>query len=116
MSELLPGRVRWASADPPGTVHVEPTLGERTAEERWEARAAQWRAMELAEDVFGGEVAARLTGRIGGHPFRGLLHLDVPFGDLAQHRLREAAFLAAAAHDPVLERVPFVFVFTPVPG
>jgi hypothetical protein len=116
MSDLFPGGRRDALVEKPGTVHVDPTLGERTAEARWETRAAQWRARELAEEVFGGEVAARLTGRRGGHPFRGLLHLDVPFRDLAQHRVREAAFLSAAARDPVLERVPFVFVLTPVPG
>jgi hypothetical protein len=55
-------------------------------------------------------VRARVTGRLRG-PFRGLLHLDVPFRDLAEHQARERCFLSAAAQDPVIARVPFVFVF-----
>ena len=92
------------------TIFVDPTLAQVQERDRWEARAAQWRARELAEAVFGGEVEARLDGPKRG-PFRGLLHLDVPFADLAEHRRRERAFLAAAVADPVLARMPLVFVF-----
>ena len=94
----------------PWTIFVDPTLARVQDRERWEARAAQWRAREIAEAVFGGEVRARLVGPTPGG-FRGLLHLDVPFEGLAEHREREARFVAAATIDPVLARVPLVFVF-----
>jgi hypothetical protein len=95
----------------PWTALVDPTLARELEQDRWEARAAQWRARALAEAVFGGEVEARLEGHTIRGPFRGLLHLSVPFGGLAEHRGREAAFLAAAARDPVLTRVPLLYVF-----
>jgi hypothetical protein len=41
---------------------------------------------------------------------RGLLCLDVPFDDLEAHRTRESAFLASAAADPLLSRIPLVYV------
>jgi hypothetical protein len=97
---------------------VDPTLAREEERGRWEARAAQWRARALAEAVFGGEVEARLSGHTTRGPFRGLLHLRVPFpgggepgARLAEHRAREAAFLTAAARDPVLVQVPFLYVF-----
>lgn len=90
---------------------VDPALDRVQGRRRWEARTAQWRARALAEAVFGGEVEARLAGHGGGHAFRGLLHLDVPFAGLERHREGEARFLAAAARDPVLSGVPFVYVF-----
>ena len=92
------------------TLLVDPTQVEDR--ERWEARAAQWRARALAELVFGGEVAAALAGQGQRGPFRGLLQLGVPFDDLVRHREREQIFLAAARRDPLLARVPFLFVFT----
>jgi hypothetical protein len=67
----------------------------------------------VAEAVFGGEVRARLSGHSGGSPFRGLLHLDVPFRDLETHRALEAVFIACASEDPVLEQVPLIFVLGP---
>lgn len=87
------------------------SLAERRA--RWEVRAAQWRAREIAEAVFGdvGEsalVSLRPTG-----PLRGLLRLEVPFVDFEAHAERERRFLAAVEADPVLERVPLVFVIDP---
>jgi hypothetical protein len=94
------------------TVFVDPTLGVDTRRERWEARAAQWRARHVAELVFGGDVEARLSGR-GRPPFRGLLELDVPFTDLSTHREREAVFLACVARDPLLASVPFIYVIGP---
>jgi hypothetical protein len=41
---------------------------------------------------------------------RGLFVLDVPFQDLEAHRAREAKFLALTAGDPLLVRVPLVYV------
>jgi hypothetical protein len=102
--------------EPQRTAYVDPTLGEHEASWRWEARAAQWRARELAESVFGGEVRARLTGRAGRQPFRGLLYLEVPFEDLATHRALEAVFLSCASEDAVLGKIPLVFVLGPRVG
>jgi hypothetical protein len=91
---------------------MDPTLDVEEIRRRWEVRAAQWRARELAEAVFEGEVVARLSGRSARGAFRGLLHLEVPFADLASHRSREARFLASAGEDPVLSRVPLIVVFS----
>jgi hypothetical protein len=102
--------------DPERTIYVDPSLGEQSATWRWEARAAQWRARALAESVFGGEVDARLGGRVGRTPFRGLLHLGVPFRDLETHRALEAVFLSCASRDPILRRIPLVFVLGPRGG
>jgi hypothetical protein len=101
-----------ANDDGDKTVFVDPTLGVDTLRERWEARAAQWRARHIAELVFGGEVAARLSGR-GRPPFRGMLELDVPFTDLETHREKEGVFLACVARDPLLASVPFIYVIGP---
>jgi hypothetical protein len=111
---LLP--IRPEPPEPQRSTYVDPTLGEQTASWRWEARAAQWRARELAESVFGGQVNARLTGRAGRQPFRGMLYLEVPFHDLATHRALEAVFLACASGDAVLGQIPLVFVLGPRVG
>lgn len=87
------------------------SLAERRA--RWEVRAAQWRAREIAEHVFGAVDGSSLIGLRPTGPLRGLLELEVPFEGLAAHREREARFLAAAQADPVLATVPLVFVFAP---
>ena len=87
------------------------SLAERRV--RWEVRAAQWRAREIAEIVFGGVAASSLIGIRSQGPLRGLLELEVPFECLDSHREREARFMAAAQADPVLARVPLVFVFAP---
>ena len=114
MSDSLFDPIRGAAPpvddQKPSTIFVDPTLLEVRERDRWETRAAQWRARALAEAVFGGEVEARLTGQMRG-PFRGLLHLDVPFRDLPDHRARADVFLSAVGADPVCGRVPFVFVF-----
>jgi hypothetical protein len=102
----------------------EPTsIQDRTLDEdrlrlRWELRAAQWSALDLARDVFGEEASAALSGYPARAAFRGLLHLEVPLegigrGDLERHREREARFTRLAALDPVLRRVSLVFVFAP---
>ena len=88
-------------------VFVDPAHLEES--ERWEARAAQWRARALVEAVFEGDVVARLAEQ----GVRGLLHLDVPFHDLADHRARKRVFLVAVDRDPLMTRVPLVFVLGP---
>ena len=100
----------------PWTSLVDPTSVDVHERDRWQARAAQWRARALAEAVFEGEVEARLAGQGVRGPFRGLLHLDVPFQGLAEHREREGRFLAAAGRDPLLTRIPFLFVFGASPS
>lgn len=114
MSAFLPRIAEGALPEPEHTrLQVHPlSLAERRA--RWEVRAAQWRARELAETVFGGVGEAVLTGLRSGGTLRGLLNLEVPFTDLASHRVREARFLAAVAADPVLSRVRLVYVIGPL--
>jgi hypothetical protein len=85
---------RWVSLTDPTSVEVH-------QQDRWQARAAQWRARALAEVVFEGDVDACLAGQGVRGPFRG-------FGE---HREREGRFLAAAGRDPLLTRIPFLFVF-----
>ena len=80
---------------------------------RWEVRAAQWRARELAELVFGGVSRMGLSGLRGAGAMRGLLRLDVPFEDLHVHRASEARFMAAVEMDPLLANVPLVYVIGP---
>jgi hypothetical protein len=95
----------------PGLQQRPLTDAERRA--RWEVRAAQWRARELAEIVFGRVTESALVGAKAGGTLRGLLRLRVPFGDLRQHRAREARFMAAVAADPVLAHVRLVYVIGP---
>jgi hypothetical protein len=116
VSEVFPVRPALPEHKREKLVHIDPTLGIEEARLRWETRTAQWRARELAETIFGGEVSARLSGHTVRSGFRGLLHLDVPFTSLERHRSLEAVFLAVAARDPVLCRVPLVFVVGPGPA
>ena len=113
MSAFLPRGTEGALPEPdyPRLQQLPPTETERRA--RWEVRAAQWRARALAEAVFGRVGETALVGaRSGGRPI-GLLRLGVPFGDFGLHREREAQFMAAVASDPVLARVPLVYVIGP---
>lgn len=116
MSGFLPRIAEGARPEPEHTrLQVRPlSLAERRA--RWEVRAAQWRAREIAEAVFGEVGESVLTGLRAGAALRGLLSLEVPFTDLASHRAREARFLAAVAADPVLSRVRLVYVIGPLDG
>jgi hypothetical protein len=93
-------------------------LREERVEERvrWGIRAAQWRALELAREVFGESAAIRLDAFPPRGAFRALVHLRVPFEDLDDHRERETIFGALAGHDELLRRVPLVFVFEPDPA
>ena len=116
MSAFLPERGRGApiDAEHPRLLQDAPDREERRA--RWAVRAAQWRARELAQAVFGDVTESTLRApRVDGAA-RGLLVLGVPFRDLETHREREARFMAAAHADPVLSQVPLVYVFGPDHG
>lgn len=117
MSEWLPFSDQGGSEqEPEHTVHVDPTRALQETRRRWEVRSAQWRARALAEAVFGSEVRVHLQGAGAARGLlRGMLHMDVPFTDLDVHRWRERVFRACAADDPVLARVPLVYVFRPRP-
>jgi hypothetical protein len=110
---LPPGGSWWDS--PEATEHLDPTLDRRVLRRRWEVRCAQWRAWVLAEAAFGPPVLVTLSGGAEVQSFRGLLNLRIPFRNLEDHWNREALFLAWAEKDPVLARVPVVFVFEPAP-
>lgn len=99
----------------PTTLSDRHLLGEREIARR-RLRAAAWRALELARAVFGPGVSLRLRPAAGRGGFGGLLHLDVPFDDLSDHRLREDVFTACAGIDPLLSRIHMVYVFNPVPA
>ena len=113
MTAFLPRTATGSAIQPdhPRLCSRPPSLSEQRA--RWEVRAAQWRAREIAEIVFGRVAHAALLGLRPDGPLRGLLHLEVPFCGLDDHLEREARFLAAAAADPILERIRFVYVFGP---
>ncbi len=108
---------------PPDSAHHgpepdHPTLRQRPfspaeIRARWEVRAAQWRAHELAELVFGSVSAVGLSGIRGDGTLRGLLRLEVPFAGLEAHREREARFLSAVEADPLLSGVRLVYVIGP---
>lgn len=98
-----------------GMVHLDPLLSRRLETRPWEVWTAHWRAWDLAEMVFGEGVRAELTGHGGFHPFRGILSLTVPFKEMEDHRRRERIFLSWSMADPLLSRVPFVFIFQPEP-
>ena len=101
--------------DPEFPEHIDPFLARRAEARPWELRSAQWRAWSLAEIAFGRGVEVALAARPGHESFRGLLYLSVPFRDLRDHKRRESLFLSWAGQDPVLTRVPLVFVFEPSP-
>ena len=113
MSGFLPRDARGAPGEAEHPRLIQGDLDEARIRARWAVRAAQWRARELAEAVFGDVGETRLRGLRTEGSARGLLTLAVPFGDLDTHRDREARFMAAAYEDPVLSRVPLVYVFGP---
>lgn len=111
MTPLIPHR---PSPDPGGAAPhgmLDPRMDRETHRARWAAQAARWRALELAHLAFGPEVEARLEGAPGRPGLQGLLHLEVPFVDLADHRAREALFLHWVRADELLRAVPLLFVF-----
>lgn len=113
MSRFLPpvGRGESSHPDHPGLQERPLTQAEQQA--RWAVRAAQWRAYEIAESVFGAVTRSSLIGLRSSGEMRGLLNLEVPFVDLGTHRSLEARFMAAVDSDPVLARVPLVYVLGP---
>lgn len=114
MSGFVPSRPRGEGSRDEPTTLFDPRLQEAWQEQRWELRAAQWRAFALAERIFGTGVRASLSGGPLEGSFRALLHLDVPFDCIDRHRDREARFAAAAGMDPVLTSVPLIYVFAGV--
>jgi len=114
MRGLIPAPIAHGSLpepEHPRLLQRPHSLAERRA--RWEVRAAQWRARELAELVFGRVGDSSLMSLRPRGPLRGLLRLTVPFDDLEAFRDREAHFLAAVETDPVLARVRLVYVIAP---
>jgi hypothetical protein len=94
---------------------LDPLVERQVERSPWRVRSAQWRAWALAEAAFGEGVRTHLTGMRGYGSFRGLLTINVPFRALEDHRYRESVFLAWASRDPILTRIPFLFVFHPEP-
>ena len=115
MDELLHPFGGGQPNEPETTESIDPFLARRVEHRPWELRAAQWRAWALAEMAFERNVEVSLVGRPGFPAFRGLLHISVPFLDLGDHEERQSRFLRWAGEDPVLERVPLLFVFEPNP-
>lgn len=125
MTGWLPHRPDEAGLDGERTTLFLPDRSRAEQRRAWRVRAAEYRARALAELVFGDDVPTRLTGGSAppvpgaegdGGSFQGMISLDVPFVDLDVHRHRERLFRAWAARDPVLSRVPLVFVFRPRPA
>lgn len=113
MTAFLPGRaVPGSDAPDHPRLHQEP-LSPAEQRARWQVRAAQWRAYELACHVFGAVSDVGLIGMRREGSMRGLLRLDVPFSDVDLHREREARFMAAVGADPLLSSVPLVYVIGP---
>ena len=113
MSGFVP---RTPGGGVPGPEHpgrVQDDLSREDRLLRWEVRAARWRATELARECFPGPVRTSLSALRTRGEIRGLLRLEVPFSGLEDHRTREARFLASAGADPVLSRVPLVYVLGP---
>lgn len=114
MSSLLP--LHPAGGDEGSDLpepRLQDVLSEAERAARWEVRAAQWRALELARAAFGAEVRGTLLGMRTRGELRGLLKLDVPFQGLEAHRKREAAFLGMVGTDPLMAQVPLLFVVGP---
>lgn len=114
MSGLIPLRP-WGGgerSDRPEP-RLQGVLSEAERLARWEVRAAQWRALELAQAAFGPGVRGTLVGVRHEGPMRGLLRLDVPFESLERHREMESVFLGLVDADPLMSRVPLLFVVGP---
>ena len=113
MSAFFPGQASGAENEPDHPRLQQEPASPAEQRARWEVRAAQWRAHELAHVVFGGVSDMGLVSIRRGGDMRGLLRLDVPFDDLETHRDREARFMAAVSMDPVLSTVPLLYVIGP---
>lgn len=115
MTAFLPPSPPGGYVDPDHPRLQERPLSPAEQRARWEVRAAQWRARELAEAVFGSVSAMGITAIRSSGPLRGLMRLDVPFHDLEVHSTLEARFMAAVEADPLLAHVRLVYVFGPDP-
>lgn len=113
MNPLLPRDPGGQDAPEAPQTSLRQVLTEEERLARWEVRAAQYRAHELALEAFGGPVRTHLMGMRTRGAMRGLLEMGVPFRDLPGHLAREARFLAAVGADPLLSRVPLVYVLGP---
>lgn len=116
MSAFLPARPPGVPGDRDDPRLQQRPLSPAERRARREVRAAQWRARELAEAVFGEVAGMGVSGIRASGPLRGLLRLDVPFVGLEVHRVREARFMAAVESDPLLSHVPLVYVFGAEPA
>jgi hypothetical protein len=115
LTAILPTGPGNLAREPEATSIQDPRRETEQQRFRWEIRAAQWRALEIARAIWGESVSASLSGYGSRGAFRGLLHLEVPLAggsrfDLELHREREDAFTRAAGRDPVLERIPLVYL------
>lgn len=115
MSDLIPRPAVPFVPEPEPTAHLVDESSRQDRLRRWEVRAAQWRACELAEQSFGGQVDAMLVSLRMTGPMRGLLRIDVPFESVPDHRAREERFLASVVSDALLSRIPLVYVLGPGP-
>ena len=113
MSAIVPNPAGGLDPEPDHPVLRQRPLDVEEQRTRWRIRAAQWRARQLAEAAFGPVARSDLVAMRPGGDFEGLLHLDVPFRSLEDHRRREALFLAAAGEDPILSSVPLLYVVGP---
>lgn len=116
MDGLVPRRPDGSGTGEPWTSIEDPRRRLEVERQRWERRSAQWRALELAREVFGEEeTRVELAPYPARNGFHGLLHVRIPFDDLESHRRREDHFNELASRDEVLSSLPMVFVFDPVP-
>ena len=104
MSAFLPEAFHGATPEPDHP-RLQQQPGARAEQRaRWEVRAAQWRARELAEAVFGRVGRTAVMGMRPEGAVRGMMELAIPLGTLEAHREREVLFMALAARDPILDR------------
>jgi len=115
MNPFLPEPHGRGPLEPETTERLDPFLQKLVEKRPWELHSGRWRAWTLAEMAFGSGVSVSLAGRLGYAGFRGLLHLSIPFRTLEDHSRRESLFLSWAGEDPILSRLPLVFVFEPNP-
>ena len=112
MSAFIPSYAEQNESRHDNTVLRQEPYSPSEQRNRWEVRAAQWRAREIAQLVLA-VFWIGLTGIRGRGEVRGLLRLDVPFDDLCKHHDRETRFMAAVLTDPVLSAVPLLYVIGP---
>lgn len=113
---LVPQTPRSHGPEPAHPSWSDRSLTQEERRGRWGVQAAHFRARELAEDVFDGPVRTGLLGVRSTGPMRAILRIDVPFSGLDRHHELERRFLERAHLDPVLSRVPLVYVLGPSLG